>query len=265
MMNLMELMRKYFGENNKYQMVLKYTSEQTLITPADMDMNSKFVRRSRRRLNADEIFYFDGIIQNSNIIYGDESLLDSNPEGYVYRTKSDVKKNDYFLFISTDYELLNVVQKKTYNKMRKERDTQLTMNTLIPPNKDREMSICGFFDDESWWFSASSPLFNGGPGYYYTSQEHINGVRYPWVGQYKAIVYGLNVALKYTDKLDKVYVLYNPEYRNSEGIYKIPMGQWKPYGQDMQEYKRLMLELKDKFAAAGVSILFKKLRPQQMS
>lgn len=240
------------------QVVLKFSNNNDrLIVPADMDINSKFIRSSKRRL--DEEFFMDGIIQDDVIIHTSNTgtLVHETCDGYVFRTH--VKdKCDYFLFVilNEKYRMLENLRKKSYKSIKTESDRQLTLNSITKPNADREMSVCGGYVDGEYYFSATSPLFVDKETYQsplvpYTSTHD-------YIGQYMGVCYALKIALKYADRLDKVKIYADKSLRYADGVYKLPLKQWRPFNAECKAYADTMLQLKDELSKKGVSICFMK-------
>lgn len=240
--------------NNPIQMVLKFVNNNDrLILPTDMDPNSKFMRASKRRLGED--FVFDGIIQGDVIINGTEKNLGNTPaDGYVYRTHTP-NKNDYFLFISENFKLLENIKKKSYKSVQQKSNQQLTLNSITEPNKDRELSIVGGCCGNDYWFCMSSPLFSVKE---YKSQVLQNTTGYEYAGQYMGVVYALKTALNYCDKIDVIKIYRDTSIRNCDGVFKLPLGEWKPFNKTGQAYIDEMHRLKKAFQEKGISICFKK-------
>lgn len=239
------------------QVVLKFSNNNDrLIVPSDMDVNSKFIRSSKRRLGED--FVFDGIIQGDVVVHGTNAQLGNETcDGHVYRTH--VKdKCDYFLFVITNekYVLLENLRKKSYSSLRTNSNRQLTLNSITKPNADREMSICGGYDDGFYYFSATSPLFKDNATYQSMAVEYHTNHEY--IGQYLGVCFGLKTALVHADKLDKVKVYSDKSLRYADGVYKLPLGNWRPFNQECQSYIDTITALKEELAKKGVSICFMK-------
>lgn len=251
----MKLLDIYNQYPTKTQVYLKFSNNNDrLITPGDMDPNSKFVRASKRRLGED--FVFDGVIQGDVIIHGTSAQFQSTKcDGHLYRTVTK-GKTDYFLFIITndEYKFLESLKKKSYKIVRQNSNRQLTLNSITEPNKDREISLVGTYDNGEYYFMMKSPLFSV-PIY---ESTHIPYNQRDYVGQYLGVIYGLKTALKYAaGKIDVVKIYRESNLKYSDGVYKLPLKKWKPFNTECQSYANEMIRLKEELAKVGISVVFK--------
>ena len=252
-MTIAELMKKYSDTaSGPIQMVLKFSNNNDrLICAADMDANSKFIRASKRRLAED--FLFDGVIQKDGaIIHGSEDLISDETVGCVYRTRTC--KNDYFLYVSEDFKLLESVRRRSYSSIKKESNRQLTLNSVAEPNKSRELSIVAGYSGADYWFCMSSPLFTVKE---FKSPMQKNDTGYDYVGQYMGIILALKTALRYMDKLDVIKIYRDSSLKYSDGVFKLPLKKWSPFNKCCAQYVNEITSLKDRFQSGGVSLCFR--------
>lgn len=243
------------------QVVLKFSNDNdVLITPEMMDENSKFIRNSKRRL--DEEFIFDGIIQGDAMIHGsDDTLANSECDGYMYRTFVKGKCN-YFLFIITNekYRLLENIKRKSYKACKRESDEAILTQARVAPNVEHVVDLYPTHDGtaagHTYWFSMESPMFR--KGCCLISDDIVYDSRNIYVGQYMATIYGLRTVLKNADKISKVRIHADMTKQYGAGVYNLPLGKWRPFNQECSTYARMMNELKEELGKKGVSICFMK-------
>lgn len=245
--------KKRFNET-PFQMVLKFSNDtDVIITDADMEEGSRFIRNSKRRLTEE----FDIAVVEADMT--------------VYRTHTEDKTNQYYLIVGTDFEMVKQYSRKSYKEVKEDvaekeaakpefepGDGQMItdMNMLVkmglipesyiaPPTHEMHLSIGSVQDgtyfvrlkmDSKVWTSHS-----------YEFKDDI------WKYQFYGVLFGMKVALK-ANGVQKLFIHPNTG-RNSAGVYKIPAGQWRPYG-NMKDYKAEVLRMKDLFAKKGVSLIF---------
>lgn len=275
----------------KYAILNFSNNSVVTINKADVeDDNSSFVRRSKRRL--DETFNFYGIIQGDKIIYGTSGKFkETDYDGLVYRTfYPKCAKHNYFLFVMTgDCQYINEVMRKGYRRINKEfnaymekleeesvkewREMNEDMNNLpetcfsangvpiidinaedeIKPNRKVDLYVThGVINgNQVWQYKLVSPQFT----HEFKSKCYpYNGREY--VGQYMATTNGLNKILTNADKFNKVRIHADWSKRYADGIYKLPLGKWKPFNDECRAYVNTMLYLKNSLAKKGVAVCF---------
>lgn len=220
-----------------FQCVLKFSSDtDVVITNADMEDGSRFIRHSKRRL--DELFY----------MVNDEF----NKDFTIFETRNQEKKNQYYLIVGTDFDLIMTkyksygsVKKKVQEK-HKEREEQ---QPVVNANHEMHIKGCRYEMIKSYGCNLvmDGVTFDSAP-----IKTHVM----PWKYQFLGILYGLELVLQKVPNVEKIYI--HPIVgRNMQGVYNIPLGKWPAYGKDMEHYRDKMLAYRDKFAEKGVSIIFR--------
>lgn len=124
-MLLTELIKEKKTDSNI--IVLSYGSDNDVVLHIeDLDMNSKFMRRSRIRLGVDLV----------------PVEIADDTETEIYRTYRD-RGHDYFVYIyKGDYKAFSgVYRKRVSNKRVKTEAKQISIKDIVPPNEDRTLNI----------------------------------------------------------------------------------------------------------------------------
>ena len=230
----------YGGE--PFQCVLKFSTDtDVVITDADMEPDSKFIRNSKRRL--DESFFM--------------ASSEFDKEFTIFETRNPDKKNQYYLVVGTDFELI-MTKYKSYGSIKKKvqeehdkHDRQEQEKKEVINTCTHEMHIKGIAYDGAYGchLSMDDIVFNSTP---------IECDKTPWKYQFFGILRGLKLVLEQVQSVEKIYI-HPIEGKNMHGVYKIPLGKWPAYGKDMEYYKNSMLAYRDKFAEKGVSLIFRNI------
>lgn len=233
-----------------FQMVLKFSNDaDVVITGADMEQNSKFIRRSKRRLG--ESFELAGYLVDGEIV--DEYQAGC---GEFWRTYTK-GKCDYFLYVSNDFQLIENVKRRSYKKDKERTDEtihQVSYKDIIPPDVEKVVDLYVTHDGRFYSFEMESPLFRKGEKVASDKREYKTSNLY--VGQYMATIYGLRTVLKNSSMFDKVRIHPDNSLQYAAGVYKLPMKKWRPFNKECQSYVDEFLRLKEELALNNVSIVF---------
>lgn len=228
----------------QFQMVLKFSNDNAVvISGIDLEENSKFVRRSKRRLG--EEFELAGYIVDGEIVEEYQPGC-----GEFWRTYCKGKCN-YFLYVGRDFDFVENVKRRSYKK--DDKATQITINSLTKPDVERVIDVLGLCNQTQYWCKLDSPMFKDSA---VISERHDTCSRNYYVGQYMGVILALRTVLQYAGSVDKVRVFADKSIKYSAGVYNLPLGKWKPFNKECQTYRDMMIELKDKMAQAGISIVF---------
>lgn len=244
-MLLKELCVKY----SDYQMVLSFSNnDDVVITKSDFEPNSKFLRRSRKRLS--EEFKFCGYIHDVDII-SDKIAED---DIVVYRTYRE--GSDYILYIYSNYKVLESVRKKlSYQKIIKR-----TKNTLEPaaPAPDMILDIYPYIQNNTnkYCVGCRHDKLGNTRNNLTCSRVYTHSMPYDYLGYYKATLLGLVIAKKYPELIQEVRVNIDNDYY-FQGVGKFITGEWtNPDNVYIQDYIRNFDILRKELQDMGISIRF---------
>lgn len=238
-------------QGQPFQMLVKFSNNpDRIVCEADLEPNSKFVRASKRLLG--ESFEDDGFIVGGEIVRGDVDAADV--DGYAFRTWTKGKHNQYLLYVSSNFQYVENIRKKSYSSLKKESDAsrQLSVNDVTDPNPDRVVSIIGTGYGREYGFRMRSHMFHED----YVSKAYQNDTGLDYVAQYMGVVLGLKTVLNNADQIDVVKIYADTSKKYGSGVYKLPLKKWIPYNRHCRAYVDEMFALKEKLAEKGVSICF---------
>lgn len=221
-----------------YQMVLAFSNNnKVVITNDDFLPNSRFIRRSKKRLNM--IFY---------------NIVDSN-DIKVYRTYRGSDLCDYIVFLANDYQIIESYRKNNSHGSLI-RNTNKSNNKL--PKSDKDYTIQVRFTDvdktKFYWTVEHPNIYP--PHNPWVSSIYDIKPNPDWFMVYAKVLVALTVLSKENQckHYNRVSIHLN---KGEEGVSKLVNGKWKARVPLTKYYRDTMLYLKDELRNNNVSIIFR--------
>lgn len=248
-------LQELFNSHKGCQVVLSFSNNnEVLITDESFNPKSKFVRRSKIRLEMD--FCVSGVIKGETLIHVTEGALPKRYDVLIYRTYRGAGKTDYVVYVYTkEYKFLeNIKRKVSHSRVVAQTDKHLTLNSITEPMPDKVLDICPHIDpkDNTYWVSYRHNDFKS---WVYNSPTYESTYPHSYICYLSGVIIGLTIAKKYPDKITQVRV-FHPDDTMAKGIYMFALRRWKPKNEYTIGYTNSVNMLKKELQDLGISVCF---------
>lgn len=221
--------------NKEYQMVLSFSNNNdVVIEEEDFDPNSKFVRRSKIRLD-----------MNFEEIQNDSGMM-------IFRTYRG--KNDYIVYLAAEYKIVEAYRKKVSHSqtIKSSENKQMTLKDIIKPNKDNVLHGYITVNSNQFYWSINHPDLK----HWRSSDYVIDKTQPTWFTSFMAVYKMLSILSREDQCMHYKQVIVHL-HENNKALAKLASGKWEAHNHYTKWYVESIKELRKIFQSNHVSLVFK--------